>query len=316
MGADANAGTNSVRALLRHRRVVVTGGAGFLGEHVVAALSAAGAEVLVLDMARPATKLARPHRRDVCDVRRTEAESLIIGFRPHIVVHLAAQVGVPTAVQDPAGDADVNVQGTIRVCQAASTVGAQLVFTASCAVYGTAPPCPVNETQPLDPSSPYGLSKATALSYVDYFVQQRDLAATSLVLGNVYGPGGAGVIQQFLTAAVDGQAATLRGQDMRRDYLHVDDVVAGVLRASVAAPAGRVNLGTGIATSVEGVHTLVQRATGTSIAPRREPALPGEAQTVCLDRTRAAQRLGWCPQWTLERGIAAAASVRKVVTTA
>ncbi len=291
------------RAQLRGRRVAVTGGGGFLGAEVVAELLAAQAQVLVVDVAG-GPEVSAPHRVVRCDVRSPRVQDELTAFAPEVIVHLAAQVGVPSAVADPAGDADVNVGGTIQVCEAAVRSRAQLVFTSSAAVYGVAPALPAGEDEPLAPASPYGLSKATAMSYVDYYMVQRGVAATTLVLANVYGPSSASAVSAFVRAAVHGEPAVVRGQGMCRDWVHVSDVAEALLRSCVAAPAGRVNVGTGQPVTVERVHALVAAVTGSAVPPRREPAMPGEAQAVALARQRAAARLGWAPRWDLAEGIA------------
>lgn len=151
-------------ATLPGRRVLVTGGSGFIGTRVVQALTGAGATVLSLDLHPPRQPLSPPATSILCDIRGRRLGEIASDFSPSVVVHLAAQVDVTTAELRPVVDADINVVGTITVAEAAATVGARLVFASSCAVFGEPRQLPVGEDEPIAPSTPYGLSKAAAMS--------------------------------------------------------------------------------------------------------------------------------------------------------
>jgi UDP-glucose 4-epimerase len=295
------------------RRILVTGGSGFIGSRVVEGLCRAGAQVVSLDLRRPECRFPMTYRVEQCDIRSARLAEVVTEFAPKVVVHLAAQVDVPGSVRSPAGDADVNVRGTITVAQAAAAAGTELlVFAGSCAIYGAVTHPPVGEDQALAPLTPYGLSKAAALGYVEWFARSRGLPATSVILGNVYGPtntpGQGGVISRFLADTMAGRASMLHGNGRTtRDFVHVDDVTDAVLRACAAPAAGRINIGSGIETSIARVRSLISEATGQAIPPVRGQAQVGNIERMCLRIDRAATALGWSPRIGLAEGIAALA---------
>lgn len=300
---------------LAGRRVLVTGGSGFIGSRVIERLRLGGAQILSLDMRRPRWQRSMSCWAEECDIRSGSLAELVATFAPHIVVHLAARVDVIDSVRSPGVDADVNVGGTVTVAEAAAAAGTELlVFAGSCAIYGEPKTLPVDEDHPLAPLTPYGLSKAAALGYVEWFARFRGLPATSLILGNVYGPAPtmrrADVISRFLADAAAGRASALHGEGRgTRDFVHVDDVAEAVLRTCTAPAAGRVNIGTGVETSVADVRRLISVVTGQAIPPRRGESRAGDIQRMCLRIDRAADRLGWSPQVELDEGIAALAPV-------
>lgn len=292
------------------RRILVTGGSGFIGSPVVEGLCRAGAQVVALDLRPPEQRLPMTCRVEQCDIRSARLDEVVAEFSPHVVVHLAAEVDVANSVRCPGQDADVNVGGTISVARAAAAAGTELmVFAGSCAVFGAVTDLPVGEDHAFAPLTPYGLSKAAAMGYVEWFASSGALPATSLILGNVYGSTHparrGGVISQFLADAIEGRASVLYGHNRTRDFVHVDDVVDAVLRACAVPSAGRVNIGSGVETSIARVRSLISDATGRSIPPLRSEAPLGDIERMCLRIDKAATLLGWSPRIGLTEGIGA-----------
>ncbi|HEY1238344.1 MAG TPA: NAD-dependent epimerase/dehydratase family protein [Solirubrobacterales bacterium] len=304
-------------------RSLVTGGAGFIGSHLVDALAARGDDLLVID------DLSSGRRENLAcaieagaelaelDISDAEATFESVGaFRPDSVFHLAAQIDVRRSMADPGFDARLNVVGTVNALEAAARAGAsKFVFTSTGgAIYGEGAErtdeLPFAETARCEPFSVYGQSKFAAEGYVDLYARTRDLPATVLRLGNIYGPRQdpateAGVVAIFCEVARDGGCATVFGTgEQTRDYVYVADVVAALLAAEASDGAGPVNVGTGVETSVLELVELVGGAFGRDdfepvFAPRRE----GEIERTALDTTGAAERLGWRAEHTIEAGL-------------
>jgi UDP-glucose 4-epimerase len=286
-------------------RALVTGGAGFIGSHVVDALLARGDDVSVVDDLSTGRRENVPegvplHVTDIAAIGDAMAAE-----RPEVVFHLAAQVDVRKSVADPAHDARANVAGTASVLEAARVAGARRVLLASTggALYGESAPLPTPEDASLEPFSPYGASKAAAETYLALYTRLHDLSTMALRFGNVYGPrqdphGEAGVIAIFAGAAVDGRPVTVYGDGSQtRDYVYVGDVVSGFLAAGDSAATGPANIGTGTETSVlELIEAL-------GVEPRFAPARKGEVARSCLDVSRAADVLGWRAEVTLAEGL-------------
>jgi UDP-glucose 4-epimerase len=286
-------------------RALVTGGAGFIGSHLVDALLARGDAVAVVDDLSNGRRELVPdgvplHVTDIADVAGpTEQE------RPDVVFHLAAQVDVRKSVADPAHDARANVAGTASVLEAARASGARRVLLASTggALYGESVPLPTPEDAELAPFSPYGAGKAAAETYLALFTRLYGLSTMALRFGNVYGPrqdphGEAGVIAIFAGAAVEGRAVTIYGDGSQtRDYVYVGDVVAGFLAAADSDATGAVNIGTGVETSVR------ELAEALAVEARLAPARTGEVARSCLDVSRAADALGWRAEVPLAEGL-------------
>jgi UDP-glucose 4-epimerase len=286
-------------------RALVTGGAGFIGSHLVDALLARGDAVSVVDDLSSGRRENVPdgvplHVTDIAAIADAmEAE------RPEVVFHLAAQVDVRKSVADPARDARINVAGTADVLEAARAAGARRVLLASTggALYGESAPLPTPEDAPLEPFSPYGASKAAAETYLALYTRLHGLSTMGLRFGNVYGPrqdphGEAGVIAIFAGAAAEGRPATIYGDGSQtRDYVYVEDVVAGFLAAAGSDATGAVNIGTGIETSV------LELTEALGVEPRFAPARKGEVARSCLDISRAAQVLGWRAEVPLADGL-------------
>ena len=292
-------------------RVVVTGGAGFIGSHLVDALLDRGAEVAVADhlhrSPRPwvADALQRGMQLHAVDVRDLGAlRRAFTAARPEVVMHLAAQVDVRRSILDPALDAQVNVAGTVSVLEAAREAGARRVLLAStAAVYGNPKAIPTPETAAIAPLSPYGTSKAAAEWYFGQYQRLHGISTLALRMANVYGPrqdphGEAGVISIFCGVSAEGGRATVFGSGRQtRDYLYIDDVVAAWLAAADSEVTGALNVSTGAETSLlDVVDALDMRY---DLAPGR----PGEIERSCLDPSAAAGLLDWAALVPLSEGL-------------
>lgn len=295
--------------------VLVTGGAGFIGSHVVDRLIAAGHSVAVVDnLSTGHAGLVNPRARlHVCDLRSARLERVFAEERPEAIVHLAAQAAVPRSVADPLYDASVNVLGTIALLTAGQRVGVQRVVYTSTggAAYGDTDVLPTPEDHPTHPASPYGVSKVSAERYLDCWSGLTGIPALTLRLANIYGPrqnplGEAGVIAIFAHRLVRGNACLVNGDGgQTRDYVFVGDVADAAARAVATSGAtGVVNIATGVETTVNELYERLARHAGIDRPARHGPAKPGEQRRSVLDATRARQVLGWAPQVGLDEGLA------------
>ena len=294
-------------------KILVTGGAGFIGSHVVDAYVAAGHEVLVLDdLSSGKREHVHPRARLVeCNILDPAAIELVRRERPEAVNHHAAQMDVRRSVADPLFDARVNVLGTIGLLDAAREVGARrFVFVSSGgAVYGEQETFPAPESHPTWPVSPYGVSKRAGELYAHFFQAQYGLPFVALRYANVYGPrqdphGEAGVVAIFSQKMLRGEPVTINGDGAQtRDYVYVGDVARMSLLALDHDACGPVNVGTGIETDVNTLARLLKAAAGSRSEVRHGPAKPGEQRRSVVDAGRAAAVYGWRPEIALEEGL-------------
>jgi UDP-glucose 4-epimerase len=304
-------------------RAIVTGGAGFIGSHVVDALIADGYAVTVIDdlsAGDPARVAPEADLRELDIVDLAALRAAVDEVAPSAIFHLAAQASVVVSVEDPGRDCEVNVRGTLNVVEAARGVRAPVVFTSTGgALYGDDAPRPTPEDHLPAPLSPYGASKLAGEAYVGTWSRSSRIPHAVCRLGNVYGPrqsphGEAGVVAIFAHHIHSAKAPTLFGHGTpTRDYVYVSDVVAAMLAA--VGKAGTYNIATGVATDVMSIWTGLLQAAGRSRvhpegrgAARPQPALadlrPGELRDSCLDISRARRELGWRPEVALEQGLA------------
>lgn len=297
-------------------RCIVTGGAGFLGSHLVDALVERGDEVLVLDtlVTGKREKVHREARLREIDVRdRGAVAGEFAEFKPELAFHMAAQADVKRAYKEPEFDAWVNVVGTVNVARACLDNGTgKMIFTSTGgAMYGSpgASALPVDESFPVAPASPYGLSKYCAELYLGMLGRERGLNHTILRPANVYGPrqepeSEVGVVLIFLRQMSAGQAPTLRGfGKATRDYVYVQDAVSAHLLAAERGKPKPYHVGTGEEVDVETIFNGLQRRLGTSFEPNRVPLIPGEVERMALDASLARNELGWKPAFSLDGGL-------------
>lgn len=296
-------------------RVLVTGGAGFIGSHVVDALLGAGHTVSVVDnlaTGNPAWLAGKPVTLHAMDLRSARLGDVFHKERPEAVAHLAAQASVGRSVADPGFDASVNLVGGLNLLECCRRAGVQrIIYSASSAGYGDTEVIPTPEDHPSRPSSPYGVSKAAMEQYIVALGALHGWTALSLRYANVYGPrqnpaGEAGVVAIFCTRLLDGVPCQINGDGKQtRDYIYVADVAAANL-AALERPrlTGGLNIGTGSETTVLELHKRLCNAVGLDAAFVHAPARPGEQRRSCLDAARAARELGWRPAVSLDEGLA------------
>jgi len=303
-------------------RTLVTGGSGFIGSAVVDRLAGAGHQVTVVD------DLSTGRRENLADalasgrVELAEADlagpelaGVVAEARPEVVYHLAAQIDVRRSVADPLHDARVNVLGTIALATAALEAGCRrLVFASSGGtVYGEPDPAdlPIDERYPPRVTNPYGVSKRSAEDYLASLAELHGLEPVSLRLGNVYGPrqdphGEAGVVAIFCNRLLADEPVTIFGDGRQtRDYVFVEDVVDAFVAGGEhpGAPGARVNIGTGVETSVLGLYDALREVAGFGGEPEFAPARPGELGRIALDCSEAARVLDWTPKADLAEGL-------------
>lgn len=295
-------------------RVLVTGGAGFIGSHVADACIAAGHAVAVVDDLSTG-RAANLNPRAAffrADIRDAKLEECFAEFRPEFVQHLAAQIDVRRSVQEPVFDAEVNVLGTLRILEACLKHGVRKLVFASTggAIYGQPQELPADENCPPAPMSPYGTSKLAAEHFIRLYGRLHGLPYTILRFPNVYGPrqipeGEAGVCSIFTGLMLAGKQPVLYGEGAPlRDYVYVGDIARGALLALDRAPGETVNLGSGRGTSVREIFDHLKRLTGYAGDPQLAPLRPGEVERIYTTGDRAKALLGWTPEVGLEEGLA------------
>lgn len=300
-------------------RVLVTGGAGFIGSNLVDGLIARGDRVIVIDdlssgrRENLAGALQAGAKLEIADVRDSERIAAVFEReRPELVFHLAAQIDVRRSVADPRADAQVNVLGMIGVLEAARRAGTRRVINTSTGggLYGDADLLPTPEDYPVRALAPYGQAKYAAEGYCELYSRLHGLSTLSLRYGNVYGPrqdpfGEGGVVAIFCGHIATGGTPTVYGDGRQtRDWVEVSDVVAANLMAADSELTGPVNIGHGRETSVlELLEALGEVAPAALPEPQFAPERPGEVRRSCLDVTRAANELGWQATVQLREGL-------------
>ena len=296
-------------------RILVTGGAGFIGSHVADRLLADGHTVDVVDNLSTGRRerVNAAARLFVCDLRSAQLDGAFAAARPEAIVHLAAQAAVPRSVADPRFDASVNVLGTLAVLDAARRVAVRRVVYISTggAVYGDTDVLPTPEDHPTRPASPYGVSKLAGERYLECWAGLTGTPTLTLRLANIYGPrqdpqGEAGVVAIFTARLLGGAECVVNGDgEQTRDYVYVEDVADAAARALANPDAtGVVNIGTGVATSVNDLYRRLARQVGVTRPARHAPARPGEQRKSLLDAARAKALLGWTATTSLDAGLA------------
>jgi UDP-glucose 4-epimerase len=290
---------------------IVTGGAGFIGSHVVDALLADGYDVTVIDdlsAGDPRRVAEQAHLRELDIVDFEALAAVFEELAPQAIFHLAAQASVVASVQNPGRDCEVNVKGTLNVVEAAGRCGAPVVFTSTGgALYGDEAPMPTAEDRMPAPLSPYGASKWAAEAYVKTWSLSSGIPHAVCRLGNVYGPrqnphGEAGVVAILSHHLYSGQVPTLFGHGKpTRDYVYVGDVVKALMAAS--GRSGTYNIATGVETDVMTLWNELRKVAGSQLEPKLADLRPGELEHSCLDASLAQRELGWRAEVPIAEGL-------------
>jgi UDP-glucose 4-epimerase len=294
-------------------RILITGGAGFIGSSIQDALLARGHETIIVD------DLSTGHHENVhadshfyqLDIRDERLADVFEEHKPAAVFHLAAQMDVRRSVREPLYDADVNIVGSLRLLELSRRHGVERIIYASTggAIYGEPEYLPADETHPIHPICQYGVSKHTVEHYLHLYWQNYNLAYLALRFPNVYGPrqdphGEAGVVAIFSLQMLRGHQPTIFGDGTKtRDYVFIRDIVRANVEALDHDKIGIYNLGWGEETTDFTIFDTVRRHTDSTMEPRYAPRRLGEVERICLDATRAKGDLGWVPTVPLDEGI-------------
>jgi UDP-glucose 4-epimerase len=294
-------------------KVLVTGGAGFIGSHVADRLLSAGHEVVILDdLSTGHVEHLNPAARFYqMDIQSPWLDELFKIERPEAVLHEAAQASVRRSVEDPGFDASVNVLGTVTLLQASVRHGVRRFLFASTggALYGDADVIPTPEDYPTLPVSPYGASKLATEVYLRTFHALHGLSYAALRYANVYGPrqdphGEAGVVAIFARRLLSGETARINGDGKQtRDFVYVGDVSEANARALTSDAVGSFNVGTGVETDINTIFQLLKRLAGNNQAEVHGPPMPGEQRRSVIDARKIEKVMGWRPQTSLEAGL-------------
>jgi len=299
-------------------KAIVTGGAGFIGSHLVELLIDREWEVLVLDDLSSGSidNLGDARRRGIANIHVVgvtdpELKDVVGRFGPEVIYHLAAQSKVRPSVDDPVHDAMVNVIGTVNLLEAARGAGVRKVCFASSggAIYGGGAKIPVKESSAKAPESPYGISKKVVEDYFRWYSEVHGVAYTLLALANVYGPRQdpgleGGVTAIFSLAMLEGRRPRIFGDGgQTRDFVFVEDVCDAFLRAADAGDGHLLNVGSGVETSVNDLYEVVAEITGYPTKPEYAPAKPGDVYRSVVDPSKAKQELGWEAWTSLPEGL-------------
>jgi UDP-glucose 4-epimerase len=300
-------------------RILVTGGAGFIGSHITDRLLAEGHEVEVVDDLSSGSLVHLQEARRVgqrqfsfhrLDIRSNAVVDCIVKAKPDVVMHLAAQTDVATSIAKPNLDAEVNVLGSLNVLEGcAKAKVSKIVFACTAGVYGEPQSLPLREGHPLIPLSPYGVAKKAVLDYLQFYRAMYEVEYVALVLANVYGPRQSahqegGAVARFTTQMLNRERPTIFGDGTQtRDFIYVDDVVDSFVRSLDRGSGLAMNIGTGEQTSVQKLFDLIAKKTSYKDPARYAEKRDGEITDSVLDYKRAELHLGFAPFTSIEEGI-------------
>lgn len=294
--------------------ILVTGGAGFIGSHIVDQFVQEGHRVSVIDNLSTG-KRKNVHREAAFykgDIGSARLERVLKKERPVVIVHMAAQMNVRRSTEDPVFDADVNILGTLHLLELAVAYGTRKIVFASSggAVYGEQQMFPAPESHPTQPLSPYGISKLTGEYYLEYYRHVAGMGYAALRFSNIYGPrqnpdGEAGVVAIFSQKMLNGEQAQINGNGLQtRDFVYVRDAVEAVMVAVDPGVQGIFNVGTGVETDVNDLFNQLKQLTNSSCSEIHGPAKKGEQRRSALDASKLTDETGWTPKVSLAEGLA------------
>jgi len=294
-------------------KILVTGGAGFIGSHIVDALISDGHEVSIIDdLSSGLKENVNSHARLYeLDVRSEDAQKKIEEIQPEIIFHTAAQIDLRLSMENPVEDASVNILGSINILEGAKKAGTRKIIFSSTggAMYGDTKNMPTDENNPEIPDAPYGIGKFTVEHYLRFYQSVYGVKSISLRYSNVYGPrqnsrGEAGVVAVFTTKLLRGENIIINGDGFQtRDYVYVSDVVRANMLAMKKEWSGAVNIATSKETDVNELAKLIEDAVGTKVEVTHGPQKKGEVRRSNLDFKKAAKILGWKPEVDIQKGI-------------
>jgi UDP-glucose 4-epimerase len=293
-------------------KTLVTGGAGFIGSHLVDALLAEGHDVgIVDDLSTGKRENLNPQARFYeTDIRNSDFADVVRAEAPEVVFHEAAQASVKVSTDNPIYDAQVNVLGLLNVLEACVAARVRkVVFASSGATYGNPDYLPMDEQHPQRPGAPYGITKMVAEHYLRYYAMDRGLQFTALRYGNVYGPrqdpyGEAGVIAIFTCQLLSRQVPTIHWDgEQVRDYVYVGDVARANILAATRGDGQCISVGTGVGTSVNEIYRMICEILHVDVTPGRGPRRAGDLRAACFVNQLAQAELGWTPSVEIMDGL-------------
>lgn len=294
-------------------KILITGGAGFIGSHIADACLKAGYRTHIVDNLSTGNIANVPHDAifHQLDIRNDAIERLWKQEKFNILIHAAAQMNVRKSVEDPFTDADINILGTLKLLEAGRHNGLdQVIFSSTGgAIYGEPHYAPQDEEHPVNPVSPYGITKRSVEYYLHYYTTEFGILSTSLRYANVYGPrqnskGEAGVVAIFTEQLLKGEQCVINGDGSQtRDYIYVDDVVQANMKALKAKTSEIYNVGTGVETDVNELYKFLKEEIGSEAEPHHGEEMPGEQQRSVVGATKLKKQFGWNQEYDLKKGL-------------
>lgn len=293
-------------------KILVTGGAGFIGSHVADSLISSGHDVVILDDLSTGFKenVNDKARFYQMDIRSPEVEKILEQGKFDVLCHHAAQVDLRKSMREPVQDAEINILGSLKLIFYCLKYDVKkIIFPSSAGVYGEQDYFPAKETHPLRPVSPYAMAKLVVEKYLEFYHRSRGLDYVIFRYSNVYGPrqipkGEAGVVGIFCENLLNDQEAKIYGDGKQtRDFVFIEDVVKANALALDYNESGIFNIGTSLETDINRIFDLIREKVGSNQEEIHAPAIPGEQKRSALDVSNAKMMLGWQPEYTLEKGI-------------